>query len=246
MKEDKLPALAGIAQRIAGLLGDQYLAGLWRRFLVDELCWSVTVQSRRTVQEQPFRPVQYRAPSWSWTSVEGRITPDEYGYGFPFVEVLDAQVEAPTDNPFGAVKSGHLLLRGILCTFEILGDLSGPAQGWSSKLNGRLRGKDKIEIMLDDAEYEFGKDLYCLPIKYLLDDDATGYGPWLRGLILEPTEPTQEHYRRVEAFFLARRYRCGQSFPVAKRGTSSDPSQKQGAREIHREDHLNNSSTVQS
>src|SRR5216110_1892346 len=102
VRDDKLPALAGIAQRMAGLLGDQYLAGLWRRFLVDELCWSTTSQTFGAQQKQPFRPTKYRAPSWSWTSVEGRITPDAYGYGISLIEVLQAQVEPASDNPFGS------------------------------------------------------------------------------------------------------------------------------------------------
>ena len=201
VEQDKLPALAGIAQRMAGLLDDQYLAGLWRKFIVDELCWSATVQNRG-LQEQPFRPTKYRAPSWSWISVEGQITPDDYGYGCSLIEVLDAQAEPASDNPFGSVKSGQLLLRGVLSTFEITGDLSEVAHGWSSRLNGRARGKNEIEIMLDDREDRFQQDLYCLPVKYLPDDDASGYGPWLRCLILQRTGPAQECYRRMGAFFL--------------------------------------------
>jgi hypothetical protein len=199
VKDDKLPALAGIAQRMAGLLEDYYLAGLWRRFLVDELCWSVTGQ---TPGVQPFRPSKYRAPSWSWTSVEGRITPDAYGYGTSLIEVLQAQVEPASDNPFGSIKSGYLLLRGILHTFEIIGDLKEPAHGWSSKVNGIALGKNVIEVMLDDAANIVLKDLYCLPIKYLPDGDVDGYGPWLRGLILQQTGPTEGNYRRLGAFFL--------------------------------------------
>jgi hypothetical protein len=202
VRDDKLPALAGIAQRMAGLLGDQYLAGLWRRFLVDELCWSATSQTFGAQQKQPFRPTKYRAPSWSWTSVEGRITPDAYGYGISLIEVLQAQVEPASDNPFSSVKSGYLLLRGTLHAFEIIGDLKQPAQGWSSKVNGIALGKNVIEIMLDDAANIVRKDLYCLPIKYLPDDGPDGYGPWLRGLILQQIEPTQAHYRRLGAFFL--------------------------------------------
>jgi hypothetical protein len=202
VKEDKLPALAGIAQRMAGLLEDQYLAGVWRRFLVDELCWSATSQTSGVLQMQPFRPTQYRAPSWSWTSLEGRITPDSYGYGISLIDILHAQVELASHNSFGSVKSGYLLVRGYLSTFEIIGDLIEPAHGWSTTVNRTAFGKNVIEIMLDDVANTVQKDLYCLPIKYLPEDDADGYGPWLRGLILQQTGPTQEHYRRVGAFFL--------------------------------------------
>jgi hypothetical protein len=154
------------------------------------------------VAKRPFRPTQYRAPSWSWTSVEGRITPDSYGYGISLIEILRAQVELASENPFGSVKSGYLIVQGSLSTFEITGDLNEPAHGWSTRVNGTAVGKNVIEIMLDDIVGTMLKDLCCLPIKYLHEGDADGYGPWLRGLILQPTGPTKEEYRRVGTFFL--------------------------------------------
>jgi hypothetical protein len=60
-EKDKLVALSGIARSFQQLLGDQYLAGLWRRTLVYDLLWSVPKPRKRTA---------YRAPSWSWASME--------------------------------------------------------------------------------------------------------------------------------------------------------------------------------
>lgn len=69
-------------------------------------------------------------------------------------------------------------------------------------MNETALGKNVVEIMLDDFVNIVRKDLYCLPIKHLPRDDADGYGPWLRGLILQATGLAQKHYRRVGAFFL--------------------------------------------
>ncbi|KUJ23878.1 HET-domain-containing protein [Mollisia scopiformis] len=70
---DKLPALSGLAQAFqAQLQDDEYLGGLWRSSLLDDLLWihrPVDV-GRRTVQG---RPSEYRAPSWSWASVDGNV-----------------------------------------------------------------------------------------------------------------------------------------------------------------------------
>jgi hypothetical protein len=66
-ESDKLPALSGLAHEYQKSWNDQYLAGLWRNQLWRELQWYV-VPGERT---SPRRPAEYRAPTWSWASVEG-------------------------------------------------------------------------------------------------------------------------------------------------------------------------------
>ncbi|PMD52702.1 HET-domain-containing protein, partial [Hyaloscypha bicolor E] len=70
--EDKLVAISGLAKRISKLVNDDYLAGLWRSTLPTSLVWEVSncIQSDGTTSS---RPPQYRAPTWSWASVEGMI-----------------------------------------------------------------------------------------------------------------------------------------------------------------------------
>ncbi|KAJ0160670.1 hypothetical protein CTA2_7562 [Colletotrichum tanaceti] len=59
---DKLPAISGIAKVMSKILDDEYVAGLWRGHLIRGLCW----------QGLSCRAVEgYRAPSWSWASVDG-------------------------------------------------------------------------------------------------------------------------------------------------------------------------------
>jgi hypothetical protein len=38
--KDKLPALSGVAQKLADYLGDRYLAGLWREDLYRGMMWA--------------------------------------------------------------------------------------------------------------------------------------------------------------------------------------------------------------
>ncbi|KAL1617604.1 hypothetical protein SLS56_010894 [Neofusicoccum ribis] len=89
--EDKLPALSGLAQvfqrdRRQHGKDATYLAGLWREFLVQGLCWYSTTDysfplrvalgsralpNARTRPEEAKAGAQlYRAPSWSWAAVE--------------------------------------------------------------------------------------------------------------------------------------------------------------------------------
>lgn len=63
--EDKLPGLFGVASRFQGITKDKYLAGHWRVDLDRSLFWAVG--------GNVFRAKSYRAPSWSWASIEGTV-----------------------------------------------------------------------------------------------------------------------------------------------------------------------------
>ncbi|EIW59716.1 HET-domain-containing protein [Trametes versicolor FP-101664 SS1] len=113
---DKLVACAAIAESFHHVLDSDYLAGLWRSdALLTDLLWSVRQDRLCT------RPTVYRAPSWSWASVEGSIEhfPPELTdpvKGFRHValaEVVDCRVtlEDPMVR-FGRVRDGTLVLRG--------------------------------------------------------------------------------------------------------------------------------------
>ncbi|KAL9622025.1 MAG: hypothetical protein Q9160_003524 [Pyrenula sp. 1 TL-2023] len=68
--EDKLVALSGVAQQMRSATGDQYLAGLWKQSMALQLpWWRESIDRRR----KPRSLVPYRAPSWSWASVDGQI-----------------------------------------------------------------------------------------------------------------------------------------------------------------------------
>jgi hypothetical protein len=89
----------------------------------------------------PSRPPQYRAPSWSWASVEGDVTynalflerdqkyggmwierdpphkPSSAEYTFSDLEITDIKVKPTTDvDPMGAVDEGALKLRSPAAT----------------------------------------------------------------------------------------------------------------------------------
>lgn len=70
---DRLIASAGIARFTQEALGDQYIAGLWRATLIQDLCWLVGIGST----QQPC-PERHLAPSFSWVSVsKGVGTPSK-------------------------------------------------------------------------------------------------------------------------------------------------------------------------
>ncbi|KAI4102706.1 MAG: hypothetical protein L6R37_004237 [Teloschistes peruensis] len=96
-ERDKLVAISSLAQLMGTQLHDQYVFGLWKRILPSQLLWRVEeypqgivsgffpIHKDEVYQTNfiAYRPELYRAPSWSWASVEGPIVtsrPETSGY----------------------------------------------------------------------------------------------------------------------------------------------------------------------
>lgn len=67
---DRLPALSGIGQKFKDAWSDEYYAGHWKRQFIPLLSWR-----RSDIRDQGYYPalLEYRAPSWSWASIDGPI-----------------------------------------------------------------------------------------------------------------------------------------------------------------------------
>jgi len=95
IRSDKLPAIAALAEKFAAVLG-HYYAGLWRYGLIKQLCWRLMHCSQEQRAGNP-----YRAPSWSWASVNGNCTWFNYAIGeedccnMESAEIVPKNVEIP-------------------------------------------------------------------------------------------------------------------------------------------------------
>lgn len=102
---DKFPAISGLASVFEKLLDDEYVAGIWRSQLAEGLLWH---GSSRRVRE-------YRAPSWSWASVDGRtpvrLIQDYYQECRILAKVLNVNVNLKGDNPYGEVTDASIEIR---------------------------------------------------------------------------------------------------------------------------------------
>ncbi|KAI0629752.1 heterokaryon incompatibility protein-domain-containing protein, partial [Trametes polyzona] len=122
---DRLVACGGIAEEFSRVLQMDYLAGLWRDTLLQDLLWS---KDRHTAQSPC---PAYRAPSWSWAALDGRIwlsdwVPDLSLDGVDEIaQVIACSVRLEDEAlPFGQVTGGSLVLRVplIRCAW---GDVGG-------------------------------------------------------------------------------------------------------------------------
>ena len=113
--EDKLAAIGGVAKYIARLINDEYIAGFFRRSFLSHITW------RRvpTYEESQHltRPAAWRAPSWSWASVDGRIEMHTIVPNETFARLQTvALASLDKGNPFGALTDGWVVLEGWLLT----------------------------------------------------------------------------------------------------------------------------------
>lgn len=134
-QDDKLPALSAIAEEVRLRTGDVYLAGIWKRDLHRGLLWMCRSTGRL--------PNKYRAPSWSWASIESpSIVSESVTSSQRFDSgILDAQFEGPRANDPERVPSGYIRAEGLCfeATLEaILPSESNQNQTISFSLSGPL------------------------------------------------------------------------------------------------------------
>jgi hypothetical protein len=206
---DRLIAISAIAELYRRNDHDVYLAGLWSYDLLSQLCWKVPYQA------ETHRPLEYRAPSWSWAAIdlnirmfpgqtEGgtyrdkpRIYPD-FSLGVEWVEcgtqILDTTVTQDVSNTTSSpVRGGHITVKG-----------KTQACSWQYKSYGiHLDGMCDLDVKADaieqgwDVDFDATAEVLLLMVTFVresaLRDLTTG-----RGLIL--VTRSDDSYRRVGTF----------------------------------------------
>jgi hypothetical protein len=112
-ESDRLPTLSGLAKSMQYEYGFRdYLAGLWKDFLPDQLLWSTNCGYKAQ------RARGYRAPTWSFASVEraeyfSNVLETIFQTEREFlVEIVDVECRPATIDPTGVVASGHITITG--------------------------------------------------------------------------------------------------------------------------------------
>ncbi|KAG6356958.1 hypothetical protein INS49_014833 [Diaporthe citri] len=146
---DKLPALSGIACEFVQILNKEgltarggmppsrYLAGLWDTRMHRQLCWQLSkYYDKGFVQE-------YRAPTWSWASVEGEVAMNHSNVNdfIPQAEILESVCAlANPDNPFGQVvrKGTYLRVRATVLREDVCMFSQSPRAGMYQSGHGQI------------------------------------------------------------------------------------------------------------
>ncbi|KAF7678836.1 hypothetical protein GT037_002584 [Alternaria burnsii] len=199
--KDKLVAISGIARLFCEPLADTYCAGLWIRRMPIELLW------KRGIRDIPKPAVPkstqecYRAPSWSWASVDGPVTP-EASYDASqdtvviLVEIKSCHADTKTGDAFSEVLNGIIRLSGFLSKMRLrpVADSESVAH-WSAFVYELwLDHADRLgqpRIVLDHKPLE-PQEMFCLPIVLFHGPDD-----WeLECLILVAIEGKKDTFKR--------------------------------------------------
>lgn len=133
---DKLVEIAALAQeygRIKTVSG--YVAGMWRENFLEQCLWTTEMDRGAQIGVGARHTTTYRAPSWSWASLDGHILCFGDSDGLPLdpmpekmppivtCQLVDVQTTlAAASNPFGMVTGGYLVIRGrlrqVLCYLD--------------------------------------------------------------------------------------------------------------------------------
>lgn len=167
-ESDKLPAMAGLARSFQhDTLKDsgRYLAGLWAEHFPGALLWRVRREARLPGELhpcaafEPRRPMRYRAPSWSWASLDAEVT-----YASQRVE--------ETTEPAEALRP-RIVLRGTsldLATAGASDIFLGAARDVSITVHGQI-----TRAVFDLAVPELGSRIQCERRLHNGDGDVIGF-----------------------------------------------------------------------
>lgn len=158
---DKLHAFSGIAKLFQEVIGQEYLAGLWKSRIIEQLDWQVVIPAPA--------PINYRAPSWSWASVDGKLT---YYTWHPahqvLAELLHARVTTKGEDRTVNFTGGFLKLSGTVVHASYRKRLAG-AVARAVEVKPRSNDIDPFEMWPypDTTETEFSDsgEFYFLPLK---------------------------------------------------------------------------------
>lgn len=218
--EDKLIAIQGIAETIKEVIGVELVCGMWKEFLIHELLWQVL---RRSSIADPPRPLQWRAPSWSWANSDFPLILHSYPsvhLQCPEYEevarIIDLEVNA---LPSGQISNASLTLKGRPMQTKIaVEDFSNYYKSLAT-----LTCKDAVQTRVQDLGFDrlplspyadeltFVALIRCHCPYFIRDDPSRGTSeamPTIGGLMLRRHPNIPPTYSRIGVLRLTGQEAC--------------------------------------
>jgi hypothetical protein len=233
VREDRLPALAGIAEQFQAVrLEESYLAGLWSGSLIKDLLWLCSDSGSSNTRQRQVQSSLARidcVPTWSWASLGRPIDHtsgwriSESGVGHKAIcvaEVIKAKCEYLKSNSFGVLVSSSLILRSRILPCLLSWEYK--TQGRDDELNpaitdavGHLLYRDTEEPLSpfslspyldrDDKGYQCAPMLQRVYLLELLNTVNGALGSEIKFLILHKQEDDEKIYTRAGLAWARRR-----------------------------------------
>jgi hypothetical protein len=214
---DKFPAISGIASKIRKATHTEYLAGLWKGNLASDLLWSTS--SLTIDNAKSFKLDTWRAPSFSWASLDAAVTytelDDEEREAFVSTIALLASSIVPKGlNPLGTLTSASITIRGPVMEATLCAELDRGMWKYLLLIKGTSSIQVTPDCLLVDASFESGtsgqeqrtvrraqsgETLHDFKAPVLCVSVAR-YDNLLVGLVLGVSEQSSESWERIGTF----------------------------------------------
>ncbi|OAL51008.1 HET-domain-containing protein [Pyrenochaeta sp. DS3sAY3a] len=193
--DDRLIAIAAVAEEFGVAKRWDYAAGLWRQAIRETCTWFYKSHMGNC------RPNKYRSPSWSWASIDSEIS--LYFSHLPFFDIIDVVTEPATQElPYGNTKSGYMTVSGKVVIFHLRRGSNTKdrhTQAFLSLDRGIL-----CDIYLDAPEDDLEGWHECVEWKgdlTILGSRSDPDSEEFPALILKPVSITENIYQRVGILF---------------------------------------------
>ncbi|KAK9416583.1 putative Heterokaryon incompatibility domain-containing protein [Seiridium unicorne] len=210
---DKFPAIAAVAEYLATFIPGDYIAGLWSYDLPSQLLWHIVPPWPDKILPRP----SYRAPTWSWASVDDRrveFEADQWKSNLESRLQLVRHSIKPTFTsvPFGAVTAASITVQGRLKKASLKDGSVLDSKEMIERDTKFTDSNFSIDFTMDTADdrawFQEADAVYFLEV-------ATNCEDHILGLLLKPRG--QATYERVGKF----RILCG-SILKASAGSADD------------------------
>ena len=177
-QSDKLIAISGIAKHMREVLNDQYIAGLWKTHLPFYLLWT-----KRKDTPMNTEPMNYIAPTWSWASINEKVTmypitnsDDER----ILIDIEAVETYPVTDDDTGQLVGGYIRMRAFLrkCWIARCRLYDNPINSWQiqqspARLWLDIKNSCTIYVWPDELDniatgdlvsWNKNSQVYCMPV----------------------------------------------------------------------------------
>ena len=169
---DKEVALIGIIRALEKNFNDSTVVGLWKKGMPFQLLWQAQHPSKRSTI--------YRAPSWSWLSMDGEIrshvpSAPEHPETFirvPAIQIEDIKIIRDGSSLLSPIKGGYIRVKGRLKpgTWSDLRGTSWPPLCFNGL--DAVQGQGLLSSWLDDTSRgKFpSENIWCLPVEEIYEN----------------------------------------------------------------------------
>ncbi|RGP77970.1 heterokaryon incompatibility [Fusarium longipes] len=216
---DKLHAMAGIAKLFEEYTGDEYAAGLWKSCFTAMLDW-------RVFDATTCYSAGYRAPSWSWASVDSPVHIFGISMGAKILVDLEKLViQTRTSDKMSAIVSGYAVLKAQV--IPVVCRSVRPPFATFQAPTGTFMVKPYLDTM--DSKLTDSDKIFYMPLKlgYLSSDDKVMRwvgGSWVFDDVgIDPGKVVEEYRKVVDNTNLRKEIRNQQAYQVSsKAGAQMD------------------------